>query len=75
MRHKARPRTFLRTISLIAFLLQVSATAVWARATEKVLHEFASSKDGSIPASGLIFDKSGNLYGTTARQVGHTATV
>jgi uncharacterized repeat protein (TIGR03803 family) len=35
---------------------------------EKVLHTFDWSltvKDGSSPGSGLIFDSSGNLYGTT----------
>ncbi len=34
--------------------------------TEKVLHQFESNgKDGNGPASTLIFDASGNLYGTT----------
>ena len=35
--------------------------------TLSVLHSFAgtSGNDGSSPASGLIFDKAGNLYGTT----------
>jgi uncharacterized repeat protein (TIGR03803 family) len=32
--------------------------------TEKVLHTFTDSPDGSLPA-GLIFDTAGNLYGTT----------
>jgi uncharacterized repeat protein (TIGR03803 family) len=32
--------------------------------TEKVLHTFTDSPDGSLPA-GLIFDTEGNLYGTT----------
>jgi uncharacterized repeat protein (TIGR03803 family) len=32
--------------------------------TEKVLHSFGE-EDGSNPASGLIFDSAGNLYGTT----------
>ena len=35
-------------------------------ATQKVLYNFgASSTDGEYPSSALIFDKSGNLYGTT----------
>jgi len=34
--------------------------------TEKVLHSFnANGKDGYFPASVLIFDAAGNLYGTT----------
>jgi uncharacterized repeat protein (TIGR03803 family) len=32
--------------------------------TEKVLHNFSGS-DGSEPVSGLVFDASGDLYGTT----------
>jgi uncharacterized repeat protein (TIGR03803 family) len=32
---------------------------------EKALHSFGSGSDGSFPASGMTFDKSGNLYGTT----------
>ena len=35
---------------------------VW---TEKVVHNFGSGKDGSFPWGTLIFDASGNLYGTT----------
>jgi uncharacterized repeat protein (TIGR03803 family) len=34
--------------------------------TEKILYEFPSlSADGYVPTGGLIFDQSGNLYGTT----------
>jgi uncharacterized repeat protein (TIGR03803 family) len=34
--------------------------------TEKTLHTFANDGiDGTLPASGLTFDRSGNLYGTT----------
>ncbi len=33
--------------------------------TETVLHNFGSGTDGSIARSNLIFDKTGNLYGTT----------
>jgi uncharacterized repeat protein (TIGR03803 family) len=33
--------------------------------SEKVLHNFVASKDGSDPYASLIFDASGNLYGTT----------
>jgi len=35
-------------------------------ATEKILHSFRGEPiEGSVPASGLIADKAGNLYGTT----------
>jgi uncharacterized repeat protein (TIGR03803 family) len=45
------------------FELTPAAGGGW---TETVLHSFANnSTDGYQPASGLIFDTSGNLYGTT----------
>jgi uncharacterized repeat protein (TIGR03803 family) len=44
----------------VAYELSPSATGAW---TEKVLHSFG--KDGWYPASNLIFDDAGNLYGTT----------
>jgi uncharacterized repeat protein (TIGR03803 family) len=35
---------------------------------EKVLHSFnPNSKDGFYPQGGLVFDKAGNLYGTTSQ--------
>ena len=37
---------------------------------EKVLHSFAGGADGENPQSGLIFDPAGNVYGTTAGNVG-----
>jgi uncharacterized repeat protein (TIGR03803 family) len=45
------------------FELTPSAGGVW---TETVLHTFAySGTDGYTPLAGLVFDASGNLYGTT----------
>jgi uncharacterized repeat protein (TIGR03803 family) len=52
----------------VVFELSPGADDKW---TEKVLHSFKGT-DGRLPAAGLIFDQSGNLYGTT--QLGGTAT-
>jgi uncharacterized repeat protein (TIGR03803 family) len=48
-----------------AFELSPTRSGAW---TEKVLHSFGpdTSTDGWFPAAGLVFDASGNLYGTTA---------
>jgi uncharacterized repeat protein (TIGR03803 family) len=48
---------------LLALLLIVAQRAL---ATEAVLHSFTGSPDGASPTGGtLLFDKEGNLYGTT----------
>jgi uncharacterized repeat protein (TIGR03803 family) len=41
--------------------------------TEKILHNFGHGSDGSNPAGSLIFDASGNLYGTTTGGGSHGA--
>ena len=42
--------------------------------TETILHSFgATTTDGEVPASGLIFDSAGNLYGTTEQGGANTA--
>ncbi|MGO8793576.1 MAG: choice-of-anchor tandem repeat GloVer-containing protein [Candidatus Sulfotelmatobacter sp.] len=46
----------------VAFELMRKVGGGW---TEKILHNFGNTGDGSNP-SGLIFDGSGNLYGTTS---------
>jgi uncharacterized repeat protein (TIGR03803 family) len=44
------------------FKLTFDSAAGW---KETVLYDFPKPEDGSTPTSGLIFDKAGNLYGTT----------
>lgn len=38
---------------------------VTASGTETILHSFNAGADGFFPYAGLVFDKNGNLYGTT----------
>jgi uncharacterized repeat protein (TIGR03803 family) len=33
--------------------------------TTTCLHNFTGGKDGSFPQDGVVFDRAGNLYGTT----------
>jgi uncharacterized repeat protein (TIGR03803 family) len=44
------------------FELSPASGGVW---TKKLLYSFSGGNDGGQPVSGLIFDKKGNLYGTT----------
>jgi len=50
------------SFSGIVFELSPSAGGVW---TEKVLYDFTGNDDGAYPYAGLLFDSTGNLYGTT----------
>jgi uncharacterized repeat protein (TIGR03803 family) len=34
--------------------------------TENILYSFSGGSDGGLPSGGLVFDQSGNLYGTTS---------
>jgi uncharacterized repeat protein (TIGR03803 family) len=43
--------------------------------TENVLHSFTGGKDGFGPGGGVVFDTSGNLYGTTPDGGGHSQGV
>ena len=51
------------------FKLTRSAGGQW---TESILHRFAGGLDGWDPTAGVIFDRAGNLYGTTTGGGGET---
>lgn len=46
----------------IAYELSPQADGTW---KEKIIHNFGSGADGTVPYGGLTVDASGNLYGTT----------
>jgi hypothetical protein len=54
--------------NLISLLLALAALSspVSAEWKEKVLYSFQGGSDGFQPAGGVVFDKSGNLYGATS---------
>jgi uncharacterized repeat protein (TIGR03803 family) len=56
---KMRPILAALTMALMLPL------ASWGASTFKVLYKFTGGADGASP-NGLIFDKLGNLYGTTS---------
>jgi uncharacterized repeat protein (TIGR03803 family) len=56
---------YLRRVLFMAGTLTLSLSLARAQSTEQALYSFAGSGDGSNPAAGLVFDSSGNLFGTT----------
>jgi hypothetical protein len=62
---------------ILALILVFTSTSQAAQWTEKVLYSFQGSPDGAVPAGGVVFDKSGSLYGATTygNQYGELGTV
>jgi len=50
---------------VIAIAILVLTPGAWAVSKYKTLYKFTGGKDGGAPHGDLIFDKAGNLYGTT----------
>jgi uncharacterized repeat protein (TIGR03803 family) len=64
MNHKRL--TAAASAALIVILaIIILTTAAGAQEKYTTLYKFSGGKDGNGPFSGLVFDKSGNLYGTT----------
>ena len=54
------------SLTIVSAILVVTLMAATHGLTqEKVLHNFGNGEDGSEPYAGLVFDSSGNLFGTT----------
>jgi uncharacterized repeat protein (TIGR03803 family) len=60
-------KSSLRLTAVLAILGATSLiTGIPAAAQETVLYEFSGESDGGYPFANLVFDPSGNLYGTTS---------
>jgi uncharacterized repeat protein (TIGR03803 family) len=58
----------MRSVALLFLVLIATLGAAWGQ-TETVLYSFCAETgcaDGKFPVAGVIFDKNGNLYGTTS---------
>jgi uncharacterized repeat protein (TIGR03803 family) len=54
---------------LVVLMLLVAGAQ--AQSNYKTLHRFGGEADGAAPYAGLVFDKNGNLYGTTSSGGSH----
>ena len=68
---RSRYRGWRAAFSVLAVTVFVTSVG-WAQ-QETVLHSFGGGTNGTFPAASLIFDSSGNLYGTTAEGGIHTS--
>jgi hypothetical protein len=64
MTHRLQTRLVVLRLFLVVIVLAFAAVAS-ASWIEKVLYSFQSGTDGATPVGAVVFDKQGNLYGTT----------
>ena len=55
----------LVVLATVLIVTLVYAPNAWAGAKFETLYKFKGGSDGNMPQAGLIFDQTGNLYGTT----------
>jgi uncharacterized repeat protein (TIGR03803 family) len=60
---KSKKSYFAQFTTLFMFLTMLVAPTAWGE--RKILYSFTGLADGNAPASGLVLDAAGNLYGTT----------
>ncbi len=58
-------RTGLRCATYALIVICCLAPSAFAQWKENVIYSFQGGTDGAVPAGGVVFDKSGNLYGAT----------
>ena len=65
MNHKKFLGAASAALMIVIVVTLVLAPGAWAQSKYKTLYKFKGGNDGGSPQAGLIFDQTGNLYGTT----------
>jgi len=66
MKGNESPFIIACSLAVFAAVLMFASSGMAAGPTEQILYRFKGGRDGFAPFAGLIADKAGNLYGTTA---------
>jgi uncharacterized repeat protein (TIGR03803 family) len=64
-RNRKRLSTLEAVMLVVIIVIPVLSPGAGAASKYKTLHKFSGGADGNVP-SGVIFDRAGNLYGTTS---------
>jgi uncharacterized repeat protein (TIGR03803 family) len=65
MNYKRFLGTASAALMIVIIVTLVLVSGAWAQSKYKTLYKFKGGKDGSQTHAGLVFDRAGNLYGTT----------